>query len=126
MAPMIIGERPAVSRTLVANQLMLSAATLIGAIASMLSGHIVSAPLFVTGAGVIFVLGIVAVLVPWASLPAWAAPIVPVADVVAIALLRESAPTDGFGLLWAFPAMWIGAVLALRGVGSAVRIGDRG
>lgn len=113
---MIIGERLGLSRSLLANQLLLSAATLIGAVASILSGHIADGPLFVTGAGVIFVLSVVTVLVPWASLPAWVATAVPIADVVVIAILRESSPTEGFGLLWAFPAIWIGSVLALRGV----------
>jgi signal transduction histidine kinase len=53
---------------------------------------------------------------PWPRLPFWTTGILPVVDILAIALLRNSAPDAGLGLLWAFPAMWIGSSFGVAGV----------
>lgn len=109
-------ERLGLRRSILSNQLLLSAATLIVVVVSIALGQVVSGPFFVSGAAAIFIVAIGSVLAPWQRIPWWTVGLVPIVDVLAVAVLRVSAPLAGVGLLWAFPAIWVGMILGLRGV----------
>ncbi len=116
MALPVPSERLGLRRSIVANQMLLTAATLIGVTVSVLTRQVLGGPVFFTGAAVIFAGVVAAMLAPWERLPRWVMGALPIADVLAIALLREAAPLAGLGLLWAFPAIWVGMVFGVRGV----------
>jgi len=109
-------ERLGVHRSILSNQALLLAATLLLVVTTSLLGQVRSVTVFAVSVTIIFAGAMLAILAPWRSLPAWALGIVPIVDVVAIALLRESAPLAGAGLLWAFPAIWIGSTFGVGGV----------
>lgn len=109
-------ERAGTRRSILVNQTLLVAGALLGAVASVLLGQVQDASVFVVGSAIVFAGAAAAILLPWSRFPLWASGLIPIADVVAVGLLRESAPTAGLGLLWAFPAMWIGSVYGLVGV----------
>ncbi|WP_295788222.1 cell wall metabolism sensor histidine kinase WalK [uncultured Microbacterium sp.] len=116
MAPPTSSERAGLRRNAVANQLLLAAATVLGVVVSIFLAQIADATLFLAGASTIFAGAVAAVLVPWDRFPRWAVGALPVLDVVAIAVMREGSPLAGLGVLWAFPAIWIGSVFGLWGV----------
>ncbi|MCM3502059.1 HAMP domain-containing histidine kinase [Microbacterium sp. P26] len=116
MAPFNPSEGLGLRRSIVSNQSLLAAAATIGVIVSIVLGQVRDPSLFFVGAAVIYAGTIAAVLVRWEALPRWALLLLPGADVVVIAVMRESAPVAGLGLLWAFPALWIGGSFGLRGV----------
>ncbi|MGP3534961.1 sensor histidine kinase [Microbacterium sp. RD1] len=103
-------------RTILLNQLLLAGVTLIGALLALGLDQVARPTSFLVGAATVFIAAAAAVLVPWKRLPHWAGGILPIVDILAIAFIRESAPASGLGLLWAFPAMWIGSVFGLAGV----------
>lgn len=109
-------ERAGVHRSILVNQMLLAAAALLGTVASVLLGQVLDASLFVLGSAVVFAGAAAAILLPWHRLPFWSSGLIPILDVVAVGLLRESAPSSGLGLLWSFPAMWIGSVFGVAGV----------
>jgi signal transduction histidine kinase len=116
MALPVPSERLGLRRSIVANQMLLTAATLIGVTVSVLTRQVIDGAVFFAGAAVIFAGVVAAMLAPWERLPRWMMGALPIADVLAIALLREAAPLAGLGLLWAFPAIWVGMVFGVRGV----------
>ncbi|WP_394686285.1 sensor histidine kinase [uncultured Microbacterium sp.] len=103
-------------RSIVSNQSLLAAAATIGVIVSIVLGQVRDPSTFFLGAAAVYVGTIAAVLVPWDAVPRWTLALLPAIDVVVIAVMRESAPTAGLGLLWAFPALWVGGTFGLRGV----------
>ncbi|MDQ1077156.1 two-component system phosphate regulon sensor histidine kinase PhoR [Microbacterium testaceum] len=115
-------ERLGIHRSILSNQALLLAATLLLVVSSSVLGQVRDVGLFTVCVTVIFGGAILAILAPWRSLPSWALGLVPVIDMIAIAALRESAPLAGVGLLWAFPAIWIGSTFGVGGV-VAVLIG---
>ncbi|TGY37652.1 PAS domain-containing sensor histidine kinase [Microbacterium laevaniformans] len=54
--------------------------------------------------------GVAGLAVPWSRLPLYAVTVIPIVDIVAIALMRIAEPNAAFGLLWVFPAMWLSAI----------------
>lgn len=116
MAPPTPSERFGLRRSIVASQTLLAAATLLGVVVSIIVGQVVHATLFLSGTALVFAGAVAAVLLPWQRMPRWVVGMLPIIDVVAIAMMRESAPLAGLGLLWTFPAIWIGTVFGLRGV----------
>ncbi|MEX8031404.1 sensor histidine kinase [Microbacterium sp. 20-116] len=116
MAPPTSSERYGLRRSIMASQTLLAAATLLGVVVSIAVGQVVHASLFFAGTALVFAGAIAAVLVPWQGMPRWVVGLLPIVDVVAIAAMRESAPMSGLGLLWTFPAIWIGTVFGLRGI----------
>lgn len=54
--------------------------------------------------------GVAGLAVPWSRLPPHAVIVLPVVDIVAIALMRLAEPNAAFGLLWVFPAMWLSVI----------------
>ena len=103
-------------RSILLNQTLLSGVGLVAMGVAILIGQVVDSTTFVFGATLLFSATAAAILVPWHRLPFWVVAVLPVADIVALALLRYSAPNGGIGLLWAFPAMWIGAAFGVVGV----------
>lgn len=103
-------------RTILMNQTLLTAAVLLGTVASVLLGEVQDASPFVLGSAIVFLGTAAAFLIPWHRIASWAAGLVPVSDLVAVGLLREGAPSSGLGVLWVFPAMWIGAMFGAAGV----------
>lgn len=109
-------KRLGLHRSLLVNQLLQASAMVLAVAVTILLGQVEHVTLFVLGAGTVFLCAGVLVLAPRDRLPMWMVLVVPVADVVAIGLVRESAPVAGIGLLWAFPAIWIGSVFGVRGI----------
>lgn len=109
-------ERLGLHRSLMTNQLLQAAATVLAVVVTLVLGQIQDVTLFVLGAGIVFVCAVLLVLWPRDGSVPWLAAVLPAVDIAAIGLMRESAPVAGVGLLWAFPAMWIGSVLGIRGV----------
>ncbi|MFB8386028.1 sensor histidine kinase [Microbacterium sp. NPDC055910] len=104
------------ARTTVLNQLLLGAVVLIVTLIAVIGDFPGDTPIFFAAVLVVFVGGGVAIAVPWNSLPQWVSIVLPLADVAAIAFMRESSPTAGFGLLWIFPAMWLASGFGLVGL----------
>ncbi|MET0735251.1 MAG: ATP-binding protein [Microbacterium sp.] len=97
------------ARTVVLNQLLLAAVVLVLAIVA-LTGFFPGEPrLFFGGVLVVFIATGAALAVPWNSIHGGWTAVVPILDIVAITLMRESQPSAGLGLLWIFPAMWLAA-----------------
>jgi signal transduction histidine kinase len=103
-------------RVVLVNQTLLAGVGLVALVAALGLGQVVHATTFVAGAALLFVATVAAILLRWPALPFWSVGFLPIADILAIALLGASAPMAGLGLLWAFPAMWIGATFGVAGV----------
>lgn len=65
--------------------------------------------LLFVGVVLVFALTAVTLLVPWNRLPPGWLAVIPILDIVAIALLQLAAPDSAMGLLWIFPTMWLAA-----------------
>lgn len=102
-----LGDAGSISaRTLRTVQLQLSAVTLVTvAVVASVQGVTNTTPLII-GLATATVATVLALLLPWDQLPRYAAAVIPTIDLIAIWLLRESSPSAGFTLLWAFPVMW--------------------
>jgi signal transduction histidine kinase len=70
---------------------------------------------FLIGVLMILGAGCAIVLVPWTRAPAWAMIAVPLIDVVAITIMRQSDPTAGFSLLYFLPVIWMSVYFGLVG-----------
>lgn len=77
--------------------------------------QVVLDPLYLAGV-MVLVVTIATVLIPWNRIAAPYSGLVPIADIVIVAVLREAAPTHGFSFLWVFPAMWLASSFLLRGL----------
>lgn len=114
------------ARTAALNQLLLGGVVLIIAFVGFSGGFEGDEGLFFAGVLTVFAATAAAIGIPWNSLPAYASAIVPVIDIVAITMMRESSTQAGFGLLWIFPAMWLSGVFGFAGlifaVGSVIAI----
>ncbi|MFG6401264.1 sensor histidine kinase [Microbacterium sp. P04] len=103
-------------RAVLLNQTLLTAVALIAMALALAFNQVRVATPFITGATILFTATGLAVLVPWKRLPFWAVGVLPLADIAAITELRAAAPDAGLGLLWSFPAMWVGALFGMAGV----------
>jgi signal transduction histidine kinase len=66
--------------------------------------------LFLTGSMLVFAAGAATLAIPWSRIaPGWLL-IIPVVDIVAIALLRLAEPAGGLNMLWVFPAIWLASL----------------
>ncbi|MFT4306904.1 MAG: PAS domain-containing protein, partial [Microbacterium sp.] len=98
------------SRSATPSQLLLCAIVLVVAAVVIAVGPPDGAGLFLAGILVVFAGGAVTLIVPWQDIARGWMLLVPLADVLAIALLGHAHPTGGMGLLWAFPAMWMASL----------------
>ncbi len=103
-------------RTVLLNQMLLAGVTLVTTLTALALDQVQRPSSYVVGMAAVYIAAGAAVVVPWKRLPEWAAAIIPIVDIVAIAFLRESAPQGGVGLMWAFPAMWIASIFGVPGV----------
>jgi len=103
-------------RTVTLNQLLLGVVALMSALIAFAMEAITAVSFLLGGLLLITVLTGVAIAVPWNRIhPLWSA-LLPIGDILAVALMRESNPSAGFALLWIFPAMWIAAAFGLLGL----------
>ncbi|GAW49918.1 MULTISPECIES: sensor histidine kinase [unclassified Nocardioides] len=72
------------------------------------------------GLALVGIVGVVAAVAPWATLPRWAVVTVPLLDMAALGLSRMDAAGAGAGLLAVLPALWLGRKFGMRGVQVAV------
>jgi two-component system, OmpR family, phosphate regulon sensor histidine kinase PhoR len=103
-------------RTILINQTLLAGATLVAVLFALALSQVIRPTSFVIGLALVYTAAAAAVLVPWRRLPSGIGGILPAIDIIAIGFLRESAPSAGLGLLWAFPAMWLGSTFGIPGV----------
>ncbi|MFI8594163.1 sensor histidine kinase [Microbacterium sp. NPDC078428] len=94
-------------RIVVLNQVLFAGVALLAAVLAIALGWVGDLPTFILGLTVTLGTTGAAFVVPWNRLPHLAGLIVPVCDVIAIALLREATPGAALGILWAFPLIWI-------------------
>lgn len=104
------------SRTTVLNQLLLGAVVLVLAIIGLAGTFDGDRDLFYLAVVIVFLATAAAIAVPWNRLPPWAPAIVPIVDVVAIALMGEASATSGFSFLFIFPAMWLAGSFGVPGL----------
>jgi signal transduction histidine kinase len=97
---------PSRERTVILNQLLLGLVTLFATTVVLVAGTYRDLSTLVAGVALMLLTSAFTVVAQWNRLPTWAPAVVPVVDVVAIALLQISHPTSGLGLLWVFPVMW--------------------
>ncbi len=109
------------SRSAMLNQIVVTSVVLVVAVVGLLVGLLGDPALFFIAVSGVFVLTGAAIIVPWGHIPpVWLA-IIPVGDVIAIAIMRAAEPAGGFGLLWVFPVIWLAS-----GFGTAGWIGGTG
>jgi signal transduction histidine kinase len=110
-------------RAAVLNQLLLSLVVLILALLMVVAPAAGDLGLFFTGIVIVFAATAATVIVPWNRVSAFWLVLVPVADIVAVTIMRVGGPNSGVGLLWIFPAMWLASSWGLAGaIGGAVGI----
>jgi two-component system phosphate regulon sensor histidine kinase PhoR len=103
-------------RTVLLNQSLLAGVALLAVVLMLMFGQMRAVTPLVIGCALVFVATGAAMIVPWNRLPhVWGA-LIPVADIIAIAFLRDASPTAGLGILWAFPVMWIAWLYGVAGV----------
>ncbi|MEH3088618.1 MAG: ATP-binding protein [Microbacterium arborescens] len=103
------------SRSAMLNQIVITTVVLIVALVGLLVGLRGDAGLFFLAVTGVFVLTGAAIIVPWGHLPtAWLI-VIPIGDILAIAVMRLAEPTGGFGLLWVFPVIWLASGFGMLG-----------
>lgn len=103
-------------RTILLYQLLLCATVLLASALIATTGQASRMETLLGGLLIVFVATGVAIMVPWNRVPLAVSALLPVSDIIAIAMLRESAPSAGLAMLWAFPVMWIAAAFGVLGV----------
>ena len=98
------------------NQLLFGIVVLFSAGVALGMDAVNEVTILLTGMLIVFLLTSAAIAIPWNRIhPQWSA-LLPIGDILAIALLRESNPNAGLALLWIFPAMWMAGSFALAGL----------
>jgi signal transduction histidine kinase len=72
------------------------------------------------GLALVGIVGVVAAIAPWDTLPRWTVAAVPLLDMAALGLSRLDSAGAGAGLLAVLPALWLGRKFGMRGVLVAV------
>ncbi|WJL95436.1 HAMP domain-containing sensor histidine kinase [Microbacterium sp. ET2] len=101
-------------------QLLLGALVLAVAIAVLATEHVGSMAVFFGGVIGVFILTGLALVVPWERMSSWWLIAIPLADIIAVGVIRGAAPALGTGLLFIFPVMWLAAGFGLVGLISGV------
>ncbi|GAA1932304.1 sensor histidine kinase [Microbacterium aoyamense] len=104
------------ARTALLNQLLLGAVVLLLAIVGFVRPFEGDRALFYLAVVIVFVATAAAIVVPWNRIPATVSAVVPIVDVVAIAMMSEASSTSGFSLLFIFPAMWLAGSFGMPGL----------
>ncbi|UUT35221.1 hypothetical protein [Microbacterium elymi] len=117
------GRDRSFERAAALNQLLLGLVVLVITVMLVASPAASGMPLFFAGIVLVFIATGAAVIVPWNRINAWWLTAVPVADILAITLMRLADPRSGIGLLWVFPAIWLSSTFGLVGaVGGSATI----
>lgn len=91
-----------------AQVLMTAAIGLVSCVALALPGvNLADSRAFLLGVGLLLAAAVVGSTVPWPQLARHWQMALPLMDIAAIVLLRSAAPTSGFGVLLAFPVIWL-------------------
>jgi signal transduction histidine kinase len=101
-------------------QLLLGALVLVVAIAVLATDLVESMLVFFIGVTGVFVLTGLALIVPWGRMSSWWLIGIPLADIVAVGVMRGAAPALGTGLLFIFPVMWLATGFGMIGLISGV------
>lgn len=104
------------ARTTVMYQSLFGIVVLISVLVTLMDAGHVRLPMLVAGATLVFTVTGATLVIPWNRLAPPVTAIVPIIDVVIVAVLREAAPNTGFTLLWVFPAMWLASSFLLPGL----------
>lgn len=111
------------ARTAWINQLLFAAVALVVTVLVVLLGLPGDLGVFFLGVVAIFVITGATLIIPWNTIPLPWMSAIPILDIIVIAVLRLSGPQSGFTLMYAFPAMWLGAGFGLAGlIGGIVTI----
>lgn len=102
--------------TTVLYQALFAFAVLASILLSLAAPDEVEMPPLLLGGALVVVVTTIAVFVPWNRIAAPFSGLVPIADILIVAVLREAAPSHGFSFLWIFPAMWLASTFLLRGL----------
>lgn len=102
-------------RTVLLNQLLLSAMMLLGVLLSLMYGSVENTSKLTVGVLLTFAAVATAFAVRWTDAPAGLTLVLPIVDILAIALLVSAVPGSGFSVLWVFPAMWMASVMESLG-----------
>ncbi|NYF16269.1 signal transduction histidine kinase [Microbacterium sp. AK009] len=101
-------------------QLLLGALVLAVAIAVLATDLVGSMAAFFAGVIAVFVLTGLALVVPWERMSSWWLIAIPLADIIAVGVIRGAAPALGTGLLLIFPVMWLATGFGMVGLISGV------
>ncbi|WP_248242859.1 sensor histidine kinase [Microbacterium kunmingense] len=101
-------------------QLLLGALVLVVAIAVLATDLVESMLVFFVGVTGVFVLTGLALIIPWGRMSSWWLIGIPLADIVAVGVMRGGAPALGTGLLFIFPVMWLATGFGMIGLISGV------
>jgi two-component system, OmpR family, phosphate regulon sensor histidine kinase PhoR len=111
----LLGRSVFTSQALLAGVLLV----LVGIIAAV-QPALLGDPMFFLGIVLIFAMTGLAAALPWQSLPKSLIAVLPLADIIAICMLRQSQPVLGASLLLVFPVIWLathfGSTGAIGGV----------
>ncbi|MGO4692129.1 sensor histidine kinase [Glaciibacter sp. 2TAF33] len=116
-----VGHSPLLGRSVFTSQSLLAGSllVLVGIIAAV-QPAVLGDSLFFLGVVLILAMTGLAAALPWQNLPKALIAVLPLVDVVAICMLRQSQPTLGASLLLVFPVIWLathfGSVGAVGGV----------
>lgn len=97
-------------RAAASNQLVLCAVVGVLFFIGIATASLTNGGLFGIAVLLVVLGGMAGLAVPWSRLPPYAVIVLPVVDIVAIALMRLAEPNAAFGLLWVFPAMWLSVI----------------
>ncbi|HEX5858292.1 MAG TPA: ATP-binding protein [Microbacterium sp.] len=98
------------------NQLLLGAVVLVAALIVLITEHPTDIGELLAAVVLVFVITGAALAVPWNRIPPLWSALLPIADIIAIAVLRDASPSAGFSLLWVFPATWLASSFSLPGL----------
>ncbi|TFD45775.1 PAS domain-containing sensor histidine kinase [Cryobacterium frigoriphilum] len=99
---------PRVERSVFLSQLLLAGAMLLlVAVATLVDPLVLADPQFFAGLTIIFVMTGVAAAVPWRRIDKRFTALLPVIDIVGLALARDGQPLSGVTLLLVFPVIWM-------------------
>lgn len=101
-------------------QLLLGALVLVVAIAVLATDLVENMLVFFVGVTGVFVLTGLALIIPWGRMSSWWLIGIPLADIVAVGVMRGAAPALGTGLLFIFPVMWLATGFGMIGLISGV------
>ncbi len=103
------------SRSAMLNQVIVAAVVLVITLVALIVGLRGDSALFFTGVAAVFALTAIAFVLPWSRIsPMWLA-MMPIADIVAVTVMRIAEPLSGFGLLWVFPVLWLASAFGVFG-----------